>query len=439
MKTLTHARSLAFALVVTLPLPLAQGARSSPLEPTAPPTARSSLDMSLATLAKAEVGAMSLTLKNEVLETAVERFRQVAGVPILVDWDALAAIGVARDDLISFEVADAPALVALKVFAASIEAEIEEPVVDATAGQLLITSPRGRSAFRETAIYDVADILADPFLIDAVAALRRQAANRSGDADEDEDGKDEQDAKVDGDAGEAKRDPSQPNGGAATVSPKPTSASANDGGVAVVTTATARGERLIEIIVDHIDPEGWDYSGGSRGKMTHEAGRLIITATALTHESIRGFLTDLRQQSPSSATTSWTIAALPNASLDAIVAEARPEADAASLLAATRSAPGFRILSTPRVSARLDDQGVIESSDAHGSARCTVTVSLDRAHRSLSVRTSVQLTDAGSKGAAESTLTGRGDRISGLLRLACGPREGETWVVLVETVADRRE
>jgi hypothetical protein len=407
---------LAFAATAFEPA-TAQSVPESPSKPAAEAPTRSSLDLSVRALEEASKGNVTFDVTNAELSDALASFQALSGLPLRIEWSALADLGIAKDDVIDVHVHDVPPLVALKAIAATINADIDRPVVEAAAGQIVLTSPRGLGAFRELAMYDVADILADPMLIDAVAAAVR--AQRA--AEQHIGAKEEEEAEGKGDDANS-------------------TAGSTAGSAAAFSPLTARGDRLIEIIVDHIDPEGWDDNGGSRGRMSHEAGRLLVTATPSTHQALRTLLADLRRTSPTAATTTWTVASVPTATLDALLA--KPEfagpMNTPALDAAIRAASGFKALSKQQVTSKLGEEAVVDLGDGRNGSHCVANVTLDRARGTLSVQTKMTLFAGSWKVDSSTTLVGGPQSAAGIIRLPNSPVEGQDWVVLVVTVAEQR-
>ncbi|MBL9121450.1 MAG: hypothetical protein JNL80_16195 [Phycisphaerae bacterium] len=377
-------------------------------ESAASNTGKDSLSLSLKALATSESGTVTIDLTDELLQSALEKLQTATSIPLRVDWDALVDLGIAKDDRIDFHVRDVPPLVALKSLAGAINADIGKPAIDAWSGQIILTSPRGLASYREMAIYEVADILADPILLEEVA--------------------------------KSATDPHDPASPTSPADPDDTEAPLTPGVIAE-RSMLERADRLIDIIVEHVDSEAWEEAGGSQGRVSYEAGRLIVSATAMTHQRLRSFLSDFRRQSPSSATTSWVIGSIPTAVLDRILEPTGNDGPPSpqAIVTSVRGAKEFRLLASPRVTSRLGDEATIDMSDGRNGSHCSATVTLDRARRTLAVRTKVQLTFGQAKANAESTLTGGAEHVVGLLRLPGGSSEAETWVVIAETNADPRD
>jgi len=52
---------------------------------------------------------------------------------------------------------------------------------------------------------------------------------------------------------------------------------------------------VIDIVIQNVDPEGWEDNGGTTGKIEQLNGLLIVTNTPKNHRAIRGLLSQLRQ------------------------------------------------------------------------------------------------------------------------------------------------
>ncbi len=359
--------------------------------------ARDALSLSLRALAAAERGSIDVDVKDATLVELFEQVQSRGSLPLRIDWESLAGLGIAKDDRIDFHIRDVPPLAALRAIAAAIPAEFDQPVVDACSGQLVLTSPSGLAALRETAIYDIADILADPTLLEAKAAPAAVAAPAG----------DDEDAPI-------------------------------SEGVAVETPLDSMAERLVEIISEHIDPEGWIDTGGSRGRMTSEAGRLIVSATPATHRGLTAFLASLRSQAPTRATITWTIARVPSGQVGALrAAMQKGHANGVGPRSALEAIDGLVIESSPRTTTLIGESATIESSGPDVLTRCVARPSFDRIARTFGAMVRIEITRGDRKASAEASLSGDANRAADVIELASGPVDGTTWVVVVEAVADR--
>ena len=84
---------------------------------------------------------------------------------VRADWDALRRMGVTDDDSVDFRLSASSGLVVLAGLAMAVGDEIERPIFEVHAGQMVLTSLRATEPMRLTGIYDVRDLLADATLI----------------------------------------------------------------------------------------------------------------------------------------------------------------------------------------------------------------------------------------------------------------------------------
>lgn len=392
------------------------------------------ITLSLRALAQAESGSISVDATDVTIEELFQRIQNFGSLSLRIDWPALSRIGVAKDDRLDFHIKDVPPLAALKAIVSAMDADIDRPVIDASAGQIVVTSPNGLAGLRELAIYDIADILADPTLIDAIALAASPVAAEEDEKDEAEEEAEEADPTA------------NPNTKPAAPAREPESTHTT---VAAETPMHARAERLIEIISEHIDPEGWIDSGGSRGRITSEAGRLIVTATPMTHRQLRSLLATLREQAPTSATITCQIAAVETSALDELLGRSGTSANRQTTVDAVRALASFRIVAAPRVAAEMGSAATVaikntpSSADGGTTVQCRATPTFDRAHKRFGVGVTLELTHGTQSASLDSSvsgaLSGGAHGFTDLLRLAGGPSATESWVVIVEAEANRRD
>ncbi len=366
--------------------------------PTDPPPA-DSVSLSMRAIADAERGSYSLDATQETVEALLARAQKLLGVPLRVDWQALHWVSVEKDDRIDFHAKDLPPLVMLQAMAAAMGSEREHPIVDASAGQLVITSQRGLAALRETVIYDIADIISDPTLVDTLAVMATPVS--------------------------------------APATATPTANEKHDDGNTTALESPMRAliDRVAEILQEHIDFDGWTDNGGDRNKLTAEAGRLIISTSPMTHRQIRTLLVGLREEAPNAARVSLVVAAIPTKELDPLMKAAGD--DRVALRAAIEKAPGFRPLWSPSTVTRFDHEAKLESAEGNSNALTSITASQDRAKRSMTLGLRLALKSGERTAKFEASLAGDRRHLVEVVRLPAGPDEEMTWVVLVDARSER--
>jgi hypothetical protein len=306
--------------------------------------ADSPLESATATIRAAERTLVTVDRTEAPLTAVLEDFRK-AGLQIQVEWSELALLGVEKDEPVTLIVERLPALDALAALSRVIGDAKERPVLDAAPGLLVLTTGDRLEGLRVPAIYDVADILTDPTLLADAA-----------DAD----------------------------------------APAHDATSTDATTIEERARRLLELLMSQVDPQGWEDVGGSRGRISVEAGRLVVSATPLAHLRLRRLLDDLRRESPFAIETSLSIMEVPSATATRLADEAK--GDATALAAAVRGAADATRAWSPRVVTRFDAPASIETSDdALGQWQATLTPRRDRIARVITLDLHVTLAKGSSK------------------------------------------
>lgn len=346
----------------------------------------SPLDRSIATILDAHAARVTLDADDAELADIVGRLSQ-AGVVLRADWPALERLGIDPDDRIGFEVRDLTVYDAAVAFSRAIGDESERPVVDAAPGQLVLTTEHALGGMREAALYDVADIVTDATLL------------------------------------------------AGTEDPSPTA-------TADTTTDEERAARLVELILDHVDPQSWLEQGGSRGRISREAGRIVVSATPATHLRLRRFLSELRDESPLVASVRLHVLAVPTARADRIVEASAGDAHAQAL--ALVSAPEATRLWAPHVLTRLGETASVETSGATASFSATVIPTRDRIARVLSVQVTLDATVAGVTARFEGTVASMGDSpvwtaLEVPMAVAPTSEPATTWFLVVDARAVARE
>lgn len=344
-----------------------------------------------ATIRAAERTLVTIDRTDAPLTQVLDDFRK-AGVQIQVDWSELALLGVEKDEPVTLMVEKLPATDALAALARVIGEAKERPVLDAAPGLLVLTTADRLEGLRVPAIYDVADILTDPTLLADVA-----------DAD------------------------------APPHAPTRLDATSAD-----ATTVEERAKRLVDVLMTQVDPEGWEDVGGSRGRITVEAGRLVVSATPLAHLRLQRLLADLRRESPYAVETSLTIVELPAATAAQLVASSGH--DAAALAASVRKASDAKTVWSPRVVTRFEMPATIETTDAaRGAWKATLTPTRDRIARVVTLEVDLELTQGADKVAFRGAVAFELEPRPIAIVLPAGSDSAVRRVLLLEVAPQARE
>jgi hypothetical protein len=411
------------ALVGGPALAAPQAAQAKPIEKpskeAAPESGSDALDASLRALREAERSRASIDRSNSTVEAVLAELQATTKIPLRVDWSALERLGIDRDDPFEFHANDLSPKLLLEAIAMSLGSEIERPVVDAGAGQIVLTTDAGRASLRATAVYDVADVLFDPTLIDALKALAEGAPV----------------------AIDAPLDPAH--GGTTSPATDETTTRDTDAVTGVEATHDALARRLVRILTTHVDPDGWEVNGGTRAAVTAEAGRLVVSATPIVHRRIQRLLAELRNESPLAAEVELLVGSIATKDLDALLAQSSSTRDDRSIADLVRTASSFtsRANWAPSMRVALDRETRLEGaiSDAPDAAVCTAafTPRFDRTRGALACAVSIGIGGPGAVTLA-TELAGVEGRIEDVLRLPGGPTAETTWVVLVRIERVRR-
>ena len=350
----------------------------------APPSPKIEVSSSLAALAAADEARVTIEVHDASAESIIAKLNESRTVPVRADWPALERIGIDRTDKLDLVVRGVSLFDALSTLAYSLGRESERPIVDAAPGQLVLTTWTTAARMQELAIYDVADILTDSTLMLTVADTP------------------------------------------ATV--QPTAVTATD------ETLEERTSRLIDLIQEHVDPDGWNTNGGDRGTISTEAARLVVSATPVMHRKIRRLLTQVRSESPLAAEVSVTLIELPRASLDALTRDAQAlsaRGEPSDLAAALAQKSDARRAWSPRVVARIGETAIVRSEAATEKGVCKIVARHDRIGHVLAVTIAVEVERGGRTASFEGVLPFARGQTPIATILPGGPTDSDAWVLVV--------
>jgi hypothetical protein len=288
------------------------------------------LDAALEVLDRLDRVAITAEYAAVPLTQAIVDLATRLPVPVRVDWRALDRLGVDDDDEITLTIDRANGNSALASMAFCLGDELERPIFEVHAGQLVLTTIEGSAAMRLTTAYDVRDLLANAGLVEQLRNQRPQPQV----------------------GGEARADPpelpqvhpipeplGQPPGheGEHDELPRPPAENA-----AAPERQPTPGEQLLWLITDHVDPEAWMNYGGNRALITEIDGVLMVTATPRTHRLLRQALQQLRRANPAMISLTAMIIDIPRASHQRLARQ--HDSDSAAFAAALRARSDARIV-----------------------------------------------------------------------------------------------
>ncbi len=393
------------------------------------------LSRSLAVLANADRGTVDVTIREVELGAAIDQLRSALRVPIQADWDALAMISIRRDDHVTIDMHGVPPLAVMRSLALTIGSSIDRPVIDATNGQIFLTSHEGLEVIRETAIYDVADIASDATLLDAYRAILDQAAE-----EDPKDGEAKDEPEEDATSGHG-TPPTAPAKNADVPSSPPASATTTSAGdIDSAAGRAAQVERLARLLMEHIDPEGWANYGGTRGRIDAEGGRLVVSATPATHRALRSVLAAIREEAPTAMRLEAKLVAVPAGLYREIETASGSDRSriAAALGEAATGGKGVQVVWSPAIAARLDETALVESERDGAATKLSITPRHDRAHQSLALAVHLERKESAAKSMLETIVDLPGRRGVAILRLPDGPSPDTLWLLVLDAGLESR-
>lgn len=275
----------------------------------------SDLETALAVLDVVETKSISVDYQQEPLAFIIDDLGERVGVPIRGDWSSLERLGIAPETRVSLRFASTRAATVLASLTLSLGDELERPVLESHAGQMMLTRVAALGVMRLTTVYDVRDLLADDAL---VKRLRAESPPIEPDSKE-----------TDTAADEPSRDqPQIPHDVPDDRPPGVPDMPVLDPDTTAIKPLTPA-EKLLLLITDHVDPEAWMNFGGNRALISETNGVLVVSATPTTHRKIRDALRLLRAAQTTAITVDAVVIDLPRANWDAL--ERRFGRDASAL------------------------------------------------------------------------------------------------------------
>lgn len=254
----------------------------------------SDLNDSIALLDRLDATILSVDYANQPIRAIVDDLNGRLPAQLWADWKALERIGVYGDRRISLRQSAASASTVLSALTLIIGDELEKPVYETHAGQVVLTTLAGSSPFKVTAVYDVRDLLSNEALLKRLRDEVVEQPPPPSDNGGENAGK--------GEPGDA-REPGHAHA---------------DGSAPPVPRPLTPGEKLMLFITDHVDPDAWINFGGNRGLITELNGVLMVTATPTTHRRLRSAIRSLKAAIPTTITFEAAIIDVPRSKLQAL-------------------------------------------------------------------------------------------------------------------------
>ncbi|MEM7228134.1 MAG: hypothetical protein AAF432_04885 [Planctomycetota bacterium] len=274
----------------------------------------------------------------DILDDMTER----SGISIVADWNALDAIFVDPDDWVTVRSGSMTIAAVLDSICAQLGDEFDRPVIEATDGQVLMTSPTGAGKCAVLMAYDIRDLINDDASIQRLHDAQPDVPDDVLDDD----------PLIDDGKGEAIDDmPDEADDESAAEAAEPERE---------LTPAI----RLMELLAYHIDPEAWVEFGGSQAKISERDGVLLVTAPPSIHRDFADALRQLRRFQPSMVETTVVIVDVPAAEARRLVR--RPPPSNRAWLNALLDVDGAELVWQGSLLSGLGDTARCDTNDTDG-------------------------------------------------------------------------
>lgn len=337
-----------------------------------PLTLGADVETAIDALETLDVVTISVDFEDTPLDVAVDELSARLPLPLRADWDALVSLGIDDLDTVTIRYRDTTVSTVLAAMAIDLGDGFERPVLEYHAGQMILTTVAATAGMHLTDVYDVRDLVAADGLIDTLQAevdARHEDDEASFEATDDEAAATSDDAA---DQGEAP--PTDDDDDGDLWSPQsldldqPIDQAADP---AMAGPPLSPAERLMLLIMEHVDPESWLRYGGDRSKLSEQGGLVVVTATASTHRRFREAIDRLRMAHPAAIGVEAVLLDLPGSTLARV--SRRYQGRPGKVLAALRLEPDVVQVWQSRVITRMGQAGQIETSEADVSTVLGVT------------------------------------------------------------------
>ncbi len=380
----------------------------------------SELDQSIQMLERLDSMPFTAEYRDESLAEVIDDLNGHLPVPLRADWESMERLGVRRDDRVTLRLNPTVVSSVLAALVMTLGDDFERPVIEAHAGQIVLTTLQGTAAMRMTEIYDVRDLLANTSLM---KQLREQAPASESEppATQPQPAEPPDHAPLE----LPQRAFGRQRAGDKPILPQP---HFDDEGAREPAPLTP-GERLYMLITDHVDPEAWMNFGGDRARVSDSNGVLMVTATPSVHRSFRAALAALRRANPTSIEISASIVDLPRATYEQLSRQTSTSSAvfAGSILHAGSAKLIWQTSAGVALGARLD----VESAADSMSVRVVLSPTMDQSAGLLNVGIEASTQAASDQRRVKTTLALTADQGCALIELApAKPNETVRLLVL---------
>lgn len=339
------------------------------------------LNDSIALLDRLDGTLISVDYDNQPLRTIVSDLTAKLPASLFADWPALERLGVYGERRVTLRMNLTSATTVLAALTMTLGDELERPVIESHAGQVVLTTVAGSMPLRTTAVYDVRDLLANESLLKRLRESTLTPPIEPQDQQQpDEKRGDEQPRQGSDAADPGLGEPAPAQGDAPAPPPSP---------------MLTPGEKLLLVITDHVDPEAWINFGGNRGLITEMNGVLMVTATPSTHRRLQSAIRSLRAAAPTSISIEAAIIDLPRSDMPLLVRQSG--SNALTLAQSILQHEHARRLWETSGAVAIDAPLQIESSSADQSIRLSLQPTFDHATGVLEIAVDVTVAQGADK------------------------------------------
>lgn len=214
-------------------------------------------------------------IENAPAEAAFKWWARTAGIPMLIDWQALALDGVDQETRVNVDLRHAPAGVVLSILMRQVAPEGVPLMYETTPHYLEVMTRRQANQRTVVRVYDIGDLLAEiPQFTNAPRMDLGSALGGSNNGGNNSSGNSNSSDSNSGSRGRT-------NFGTQNLFEQQTTTSET-----ATRTRAERGEELADLIRDTIEPDVWIERGGQYSSIRVFGSRLIINAPPYVHRQI---------------------------------------------------------------------------------------------------------------------------------------------------------
>ncbi|MBX3374502.1 MAG: hypothetical protein KF817_11770 [Phycisphaeraceae bacterium] len=245
----------------------------------------------LAVLQRLNSTYAQVDFRNNTFASVIRYFEQASGLRFYTDWKSMEMIGVSPDDEITLDLASVPISVAIERVLEQLGDISDRPQYAVQDGSLTIASDEALRRKKVMHVYDINDLIFEvPYFdnapqLDLGSALDQGSGGGSGGGG----------GRGGGGGGRGGGGTGGGGGGSGGGGGGGGSLFGNPGGEPQRTPREDLIARVLDIIIENVDTEGWRDRGGTTGTIQELNGNLIVTNTPTNHRKIAGLLSMLRE------------------------------------------------------------------------------------------------------------------------------------------------